>query len=128
MTKLPEMRERSVVRSSVMPSAKYSCSGSFDRFVKGKTTIDSRGAELLATAGGLCGFAGTWTDTGDEPAFGHAHQAASPMPITVTRVAAITARPGIMLRRAGLGCSCTLTSGVNATVTAFIAKARTDIL
>ena len=28
MTKAPEMRERSVVRLSVTPSAKYSCSGS----------------------------------------------------------------------------------------------------
>src|SRR5215471_11538767 len=43
ITKLPERRERSVVRSSVMPSTKYSCSGSFDKFAKGRTTIDSRG-------------------------------------------------------------------------------------
>jgi len=33
ITKLPEMRDRSVVRSSVIPSAKYSCSGSFERFL-----------------------------------------------------------------------------------------------
>src|SRR6516225_6195820 len=43
MTKPPERRERSVVRSSVMPSTKYSCSGTFDKFAKGRTTIDSRG-------------------------------------------------------------------------------------
>src|SRR5262252_7844142 len=43
MTKLPERRERSVVRSSVMPSTKYSCSGSFDRLANGRTTIDNRG-------------------------------------------------------------------------------------
>src|SRR5262249_51611180 len=37
-----------------MPSTKYSCSGSFDKFAKGRTTIDSRGrvggtAALLAS-------------------------------------------------------------------------------
>src|SRR6516164_7197616 len=42
-------RERSVVRSSVMPSTKYSCSGSFDKFAKGRTTIDSRGRANGAT-------------------------------------------------------------------------------
>src|SRR5437763_15275747 len=40
----------SVVRSSVIASAKYSCSGSLDRFVKGKTTIDKRGAAAGAAA------------------------------------------------------------------------------
>ncbi len=44
ITKLSEIRERSVVRSSVIPSAKYSCSGSLDRFAKGRTTMESRGA------------------------------------------------------------------------------------
>src|SRR5271165_6418234 len=39
------MRETSVVRSSVIPSAKYSCSGSLLRLAKGSTTIDRRGAE-----------------------------------------------------------------------------------
>src|SRR5215469_221018 len=43
ITKLPERRERSVVTSSVMPSTKNSCSGSFDRLAKGRTTIDNRG-------------------------------------------------------------------------------------
>src|SRR6266478_1607801 len=42
MTKLPEIRERSVVRFSVIPSAKYSWSGSRERFSNGRTTIDSR--------------------------------------------------------------------------------------
>ena len=43
MTKLPEIRERSVVRSSVIPSAKYSNPGSFEKLAKGSTTIDRRG-------------------------------------------------------------------------------------
>ena len=43
ITKLSAMRERSVVRSSVRPSAKYSWSGSLLRLVKGSTTIDSGG-------------------------------------------------------------------------------------
>src|SRR5260370_41229124 len=38
--------ERSVVRSSVIPSAKYCCSRSSLRFVKGRTTIDRRGAAM----------------------------------------------------------------------------------
>ena len=42
------MRDRSVVKSSVTPSAKYCCSLSSLRLVNGRTTIDSRGA----TAGG----------------------------------------------------------------------------
>ena len=60
ITKLPEMRDRSVVRSSVMPSAKYSCSGSLDRFAKGSTTIDKRGA----TIGCEIEAAGDFTATG----------------------------------------------------------------
>src|SRR5262252_3654776 len=38
-------RDRSVVRSSVIPSAKYCWSGSLLRLAKGNTTIDSGGAE-----------------------------------------------------------------------------------
>jgi hypothetical protein len=44
ITNMPPMRDRSVVRSSVIPSAKYCCSRSSLRFVKGSTTIDRRGA------------------------------------------------------------------------------------
>src|SRR5215469_7243316 len=50
ITKLPERRERSVVRSSVMPSTKNSCSGSLDRLAKGRTTIDNRGRADETTA------------------------------------------------------------------------------
>src|SRR5215469_2694901 len=39
-----ESRDRSVVKSSVMPSAKYCCLGSSLRLVNGSTAIDRRGA------------------------------------------------------------------------------------
>ena len=42
------IRDRSVVRSSVIPSAKYCCSGSLLRLAKGSTTIDRRGATMAA--------------------------------------------------------------------------------
>jgi len=38
------IRDRSVVRSSVIPSARYRCSGSLLRLEKGNTIIDKRGA------------------------------------------------------------------------------------
>ena len=44
ITKLCLIRDRSVVRSSVIPSAKYCCSGSLLRLANGSTTIDRRGA------------------------------------------------------------------------------------
>src|SRR5262252_10189011 len=44
MTNMFSSRDRSVVRSSVIPSAKYCWSGSLLRLVKGSTTIDSRSA------------------------------------------------------------------------------------
>ena len=40
MTNRPETFERSVIRSSVMPSAKYSCSGSPLMFWNGRTAMD----------------------------------------------------------------------------------------
>jgi hypothetical protein len=36
----PEIRDRSVVRSSVIALAKYSCSGLFDKIANGRTTTD----------------------------------------------------------------------------------------
>src|SRR3984893_10546859 len=93
MTKLPEMRDRSVVRSSVIPSAKYSCSGSFDKFAKGRTTIDRRGAGSASGTGGRCALAaaGAWTGTAVGLPLGQAHQPAIPAPITATRLAATMA-------------------------------------
>jgi len=43
ITKLFSIRDRSVVTSSVIPSAKYCCSGSLLRLANGSTTIDRRG-------------------------------------------------------------------------------------
>src|SRR5262249_21108900 len=40
MTKISWNRDISVMMSSVMPSVKYSCSGSADMLVKGSTAID----------------------------------------------------------------------------------------
>src|SRR6185503_6035743 len=50
ITSMPAIRDKSVVRSSVIPSARYCCSGSLLRLANGSTTIDRRGA----TRG--CGF------------------------------------------------------------------------
>src|SRR6267378_548859 len=90
-TELPEIRERSVVRSPVIPSAKYSCSGSLDKLAKGRTTNDKRGAGVLATVDGTCGFAtaGAWTATVGGFPLGQAHQATIAMPITERTPAAI---------------------------------------
>src|SRR5205085_10419668 len=57
------MRDSSVVKSSVMPSAKYPWSGSLLRLAKGSTTIDRRGARsasvdtegAITVAGGVIG-------------------------------------------------------------------------
>src|SRR6516164_4912292 len=44
ITNMSVIRDRSVVRSSVIPSAKYCWSGSLLRLAKGSTVIDRRGA------------------------------------------------------------------------------------
>ena len=51
MTNAPAMRDRSVVRLSVTPSAKYSCSGSQPILAKGSTTIERRGGLKLDRRG-----------------------------------------------------------------------------
>ena len=52
MTSSPEILERSVMMSSVIPSEKYSCSGSPEIFVNGKTATDAAsGAVGGATLG-----------------------------------------------------------------------------
>src|SRR6266478_5675480 len=100
------MRERSVVRSSVIPSAKYSWSGSFDRLLKGRTTIERRGAGVLVTAGGICRLAtaGAWTDTTDDSGLGHPHQARVPTAVAATTLVAIRKYCGLIPRRTGPGC------------------------
>src|SRR5438309_3200298 len=97
-----EIRERSVVRSSVTPSAKYCCSGSLLRLAKGSTTIDKRGA----TAGSITGGA-VWTVSealpttsggrGQDLVPGHNHQAMiaiTSAPAAVAAIATGAARRG----------------------------------
>src|SRR5215467_3437676 len=94
ITKLPEIRDRSVVRSSVIPSAKYSWSGSLDRFSNGNTTKDKRGDGALAKTDGLGGLAVDIATAGTLRC-GQLHQTALAMTITATRAAAITVRCGL---------------------------------
>src|SRR5215471_14276268 len=102
MTKLPEMRDRSVVKSSVMASAKYSWSGSRDRFSNGSTTNDRRGIAALAGPTELCGPAVGAAATGTF-ACGQAHQTALATPIAATSAAAMTAGRGLTNRRVRAG-------------------------
>ena len=44
------MRDRSVVRLSVTPSTKYSCSATPVMFAKGRTTMERRGGPCLFCA------------------------------------------------------------------------------
>src|SRR6266851_4599630 len=90
---MPAIRDRSVVRSSVIPSAKYCCSRSSLRLAKGSTTIDKRGAirgatELAAATGDVDGFI-----TGQIP------QAVTAMTSAATAAVAMAART--VVRRRG---------------------------
>src|SRR6516165_6913096 len=80
------MRETSVVRSSVIPSAKYSCSGSLLRLAKGSTTIERRGAEN--------GCIGDETADTSGPAWrlDHSHHPPAPAAITIAAAATATMR------------------------------------
>src|SRR2546422_6603905 len=62
MTKRLEILERSLVRTSVRPSLKYSCSGSLLMFLKGRMTMEGLSGNASAgvcsegaTAGGIVG-------------------------------------------------------------------------
>src|ERR1700756_3160728 len=83
-----EIRDRSVVRSSVIPSAKYCCSGSLLRFAKGRTTIDRRGAGFASLAGGGFVVGTAWAVVAGGPSRGKAHQAVAPIPATARMIAA----------------------------------------
>src|SRR6516162_5244767 len=114
------MRDRSVVRSSVMPSAKYSWSGSLDRFSNGNTTNDRRGIAALAVAGGPCGTAVDMATAGTFRC-GQSHQTALAMTITATSVAAMTARCGLTNRRARAGSAGDASRRVDAALVGLIA-------
>jgi hypothetical protein len=63
----------------------------------GRTTIDKRGAGFV-TGLPTCGkFCDVWIGDGDEPAFGHAHHIANPIPMAAIRLAAIAVRPKVTL-------------------------------
>src|SRR6516165_9283432 len=89
MTNMSGMRDRSVVRSSVIPSAKYCWSGSLLRLVKGSTTIERRGAtrgapiEVVAVAALTPGAVAVVLGASQT------HQAIPAMATTVATVAAI---------------------------------------
>src|SRR5262245_15623742 len=103
-----------------MPSAKYSWSGSFDRLLKGKTTIDNRG-DLASTAGGRCTLAAVevWTGTSVGFPLGHAHQTAIPRPIAATILATRTASRKLLRRLGAMGRRTEIvTSGNNVTAAA----------
>src|SRR5215469_15684733 len=123
------MRERSLVRSSVIPSTKYSCSGSFERFVKGRTTIDRRGAEALAipVAAELDGVAaGTWTAAVGDVWKDHCrHALAAAIPTTAMRHAAINKVFVLAPERSELARGSAGTTGKEAIAAASIAKTRT---
>src|SRR6516165_2923349 len=95
--------ERSVVRSSVIPSAKYCWSGSLLRLTNGSTTIDRRGATrgapivvaVAALTPGAVGFVLGPSQT---------HQAIPAMASTVAIVAEI-GRTVLRPRRAEIGTS-----------------------
>src|SRR5436190_20106821 len=73
ITTPPTIRDRSVVRSSVTPSAKYCCSRSSLRLLKGSTTIDRRGAaDAIAGAADFSGT-GAATVAGNACGDGHVH-------------------------------------------------------
>ena len=55
MTNSSENRDSSVMMSSTMPSAKYSCSGSPLRLVKGRTAIEGLSGRARAGLGGSTG-------------------------------------------------------------------------
>src|ERR1700757_84941 len=88
-------RDRSVVTSSVIPSAKYCWSGSLLRLANGNTTIDRRGA----TSSGESGVAAATAGGGEDFVTGQSHHA----PAAATSSAATTALNAmcVVLRRRG---------------------------
>src|ERR1700751_2561088 len=69
ITNAPLMRDKSVVRLSVTPSTKYSCSGSPPMFTNGSTTRAKCGAEewVGCRAAALCHRANAISDCGIDP-------------------------------------------------------------
>src|SRR6516165_10929384 len=92
ITKLPEIRDRSVVRSSVIASAKYSCSGLVDKFANGRTTTD-KGDDTTLVGARTGETAAAWfrTDGAVGSLRGQFHQTALPSAISASISASISA-------------------------------------
>src|SRR5690242_475548 len=123
-----EIRERSVVRSSVIPSAKYCCSGSLLRLAKGSTTIDKRGATVGTVTDGAVWALSEAVPTaaggvGKDFGAGQNHQAMAAM--TSGSAAAATIAAEAIHRRCDAGAG-TLIAGNSATASGRNAKTRTD--
>src|SRR5438445_9018676 len=84
------MRDISVVKSSVIPSAKYCWSGSLLRLVKGSTTIDRRGVTRGCTMDVAAG-APVRIAVGEDLVAGQNHQGMTAMTTTAAAAAAIAA-------------------------------------
>src|SRR5215469_16156431 len=98
------IRDRSVVRSSVIPSAKYCWSGSLLRLANGSTTIDKRGAargwamDVVAAAAMIAEGVEVILGAGQN------HQPITAMASTAATAAA-TGRTTLRRRRAEMGTS-----------------------
>src|SRR3984893_615375 len=88
----------SVVKSSVIASAKYSCSGSLLRLANGSTTIDSRGAERGGNVGRATGVAVSSCASGARCRADHCRQA---VPARATSSNPATAGPRTRERLGG---------------------------
>src|ERR1700736_1388818 len=106
---MPTIRDRSVVRSSVIPSAKYCWSGSLLRLANGSTTIDRCGATKgceIDVAAGATAAGGVEEDL----VAGQPHQATAAM--TSAPAVAMAARTVVRRRGDTIG---TLDAGRSAT-------------
>src|SRR5262249_41544442 len=95
---MPEIPERSVVKSSVIPSAKYCWSGSLLRLAKGSTTIDI----CAAARGCATDVPAAIPDVEAGFAAGHSHRAPAATTSTAAATIAITTRAALRRRDAGI--------------------------
>src|SRR5262245_56215972 len=108
---MPASRDRSVVRSSVIPSAKYCCSGSVLRLANGSTTIDRRGAMAGGESDAAAGVLAT-VGLGEDRVADHSDQVMAAMTSATAATAAVTRRTPRRRRDASAG---TLAAGRLAT-------------
>ena len=66
MTNSPEILDKSVIRSSVSPSAKYSCSASPLMFLNDSTAIEGLSGRETPCARGMPRSTAGWTQPGGE--------------------------------------------------------------